>query len=253
MSVTVSARLVDRGLIARDLPSRGVTGHAGERAAPTDAGLPVCAELRQLLPWRGLRRGATVAVAGDAPGTTSLFLALIAEPVRAGSWCAVAGVPALGACAAAELGADLRRLALVPDPGEEWAAVVAALLDGMDIVVVRPQGAVTPPVARRLAARARQRGSVLVARGEGWEGADVVLRVAGQVWHGLGAGRGRLVGRELTVVSHGRGAATRRRSATLRLPPALHHRGQHVLRPAAPDALAALRPTVTDPMINEAS
>src|SRR5689334_10995109 len=68
--------------------------------------LPVAPELSGLLPGRGLRRGSTVAVAtgraAPAGGGTSLMLALLAEASRAGSWCAVVGVPALGALAAQE-------------------------------------------------------------------------------------------------------------------------------------------------------
>ena len=55
-------------------------------------------ELTGLLPNRGLRRGSTVAVATGQPrrsGGTSLMLALLAEASRAGSWCAVVGVPDL--------------------------------------------------------------------------------------------------------------------------------------------------------------
>ncbi|RAO63431.1 hypothetical protein LUPAC06_00157 [Micromonospora saelicesensis] len=75
--------------------------------------LPVVPELTGLLPNRGLRRGSTIAVAAGQPrrsGGTSLMLALLAEASRAGSWCAVVGVPTFGAGAAAELGIALDRL-----------------------------------------------------------------------------------------------------------------------------------------------
>src|SRR4051794_18135467 len=88
--------------------------------------LPVLPELTGLLPGRGLRRGSTVSGAAERPapgGGTSLLLALLAEASRAGSWCAVVGVPALGILAAAEVGIALDRLALVPDPGPEWPTV----------------------------------------------------------------------------------------------------------------------------------
>src|SRR3954465_9011169 len=131
--------------------------------------LPVAPELSGLLPGRGLRRGSTVSVATGrsqpAGGGTSLLLALLSEASRTGSWCAVVGVPALGAVAAAESGIALDRLALVPNPGPEWTTVVAALLDGVDIVVAAPPGPIAPTVANRLAARARQRGSVFVSYG----------------------------------------------------------------------------------------
>jgi hypothetical protein len=63
-------------------------------------------------------------------------------------------------------GVALERLALVPGPGPDWPEVVAALLDGIDVVVAAPPVGVSPMLARRLAARARQRGTVLVAARE---------------------------------------------------------------------------------------
>jgi hypothetical protein len=178
--------------------------------------LPVLPELRELLPGRGLRRGATVAIAtmtGPEParsvrsaGATSLLFALLAAASGAGSWCAVVGVPALGVVAAAEAGIALDRLALVPNPGPDWTTVVAALLDGVDIVVAAPPGPIAPSVATRLAARARQRGSVLMSYGR-WDGADITFDAVRGVWHGLEQGRGRLRCRQVTVVARGRGAA----------------------------------------------
>lgn len=182
--------------------------------------LPVLPELIGLLPNRGLRRGSTVAVGTGQParsGGTSLLLALLAEASRAGSWCAVVGVPTLGMGAAAELGIALDRLALVPNPGPEWATVVAALIDGVDVVVIAVPGAVSDSVTSRLAARARQRGSVLVPYGR-WAGADVTLQVVAGAWEGLGQGRGRLRRREVTVSARGRGAAARPKEIKVWMP-----------------------------------
>jgi hypothetical protein len=188
--------------------------------------LPVLSELRALLPGGGLRQGATIAVdarldhAGrpmESVGATSLLLALLAAASRAGSWCAVVGVPTLGAAAAVELGVALDRLALVPAPGPDWAAVVAALLDGLDIVVAAAPGPVAASVSSRLSARARHRGSVLVPYGH-WEGADLTLDATHGVWHGLGQGRGRLRCRQLTITARGRGAATVPRRVDVWLP-----------------------------------
>ena len=183
--------------------------------------LPVVPELSSLLPGRGLRRGSTVAVAtgaaAQAGGGTSLLLALLAGASRSGSWCAVVGVPALGAVAAAESGIALDRLALVPNPGPDWPTVVAALIDGVDVVVMAVPAQVSGSVTGRLAARARQRGSVLVPFGP-WSGADVTLQVTAGHWDGLGAGRGRLRRREVTVLARGRGAAARPKEITLWMP-----------------------------------
>jgi hypothetical protein len=183
--------------------------------------LPVLPELGGLLPGRGLRRGSTVAVATgqSAPGSggTSLLLALLAAASRSGSWCAVVGVPALGMLAASESGIALERLALVPNPGPEWPTVVAALIDGVDVVVTAVPGPVSASIASRLVARARQRGSVLMPFGR-WDGADVTLQVMHGMWEGLGAGRGRLRRREVTIIARGRGAAARPREITMWMP-----------------------------------
>jgi hypothetical protein len=195
---------------------------AGETAEPgVHRVLPVAPELSGLLPGRGLRRGSTVSVATGraqpAGGGTSLLLALLSEASRTGSWCAVVGVPALGAIAAAESGIALDRLALVPNPGPDWPTVVAALIDGVDVVVAAVPGGVSPSIASRLVARARQRGCVLMPFGP-WDGADVTLQVTEGRWEGIGPGRGRLRRREVTVLARGRGAAARPREATMWLP-----------------------------------
>lgn len=204
--------------------SAALAGLVRPASAPDPGGghqvLPVLPELAGLLPNRGLRRGSTILVATGQPqrsGGSSLVLALLAEASRAGSWCAVVGVPTFGAGAAAEVGIALDRLALVPHPGPEWATIVAALIDGVDVVVIAVPVAVSASVANRLAARARQRGSVLVPYGR-WDGADVTLQVIRGVWEGLGQGRGRLRRREVTVSARGRGAAARPKEIKVWLP-----------------------------------
>jgi hypothetical protein len=191
-----------------------------EDASGVDRMLPVAPALRDLLPGGGLRRGSTVAVSGTGDGSTSLTLALLAEASRAGSWSAVVGLPGLGMAAGAQLGIALDRLALVPNPGPLWTQVVAALIDGFDLVVVSTRGItgrVSPQVTGQLAARARQRGSVLISYGA-WEGADITLEPVGSVWHGLASGHGRLRCRHLTVVGRGRGGASRPRRVEMWLP-----------------------------------
>lgn len=180
--------------------------------------LPVVAPLRPLLPDGGLRRGSVVAVTGSV-GETSLAIALVAAASTSGSWVAVVGAPSLGLVAVAEAGVALERLALVPDPGERWATVAAALVDAVDVVVVRACHRVRAADARRLTARARERGAVLVALGTSWpEAPDVRLSAVAAEWHGLGEGHGHLEGRRLEVVAGGRGAAARERRTTVWLP-----------------------------------
>lgn len=182
--------------------------------------LPVLPPLQSLFPDGGLRRGTTVVV-GAAAGSTSLTLALAVAASQAGSWCGAVGLPALGMVAAAELGMALERFALVPRPGPEWAAVTAALVDAVDLVLLRPVPGARASDARRLMARARERRAVLVVSGAGWpEPADLFLSVtpAGSGWQGLGHGYGYLQARAVEVTATGRRAATRPQRAQLWLP-----------------------------------
>lgn len=174
---------------------------------------PVVAPLAPLLPGGGLRRGSVIAVRGSM----ALLLALLAAATARGVWAAVVGVGDLGVLAAAEAGVVVQRLALVPQPGSDPAPVVAALLDGVGLVALAGADRMSPGVRRSLAARARQRGSVLLPLGR-WPGAEVELDCCAEAWHGAEAGHGWLRSREVVVRAMGRGAAARPRVARLLLP-----------------------------------
>ncbi|WP_156869976.1 hypothetical protein [Sporichthya polymorpha] len=251
----MSATVADlRALLERAQP--GAVRVATETQA-TSGVLPVAAALRPLFPGGGLRRGTAVEIGvredavpvgprGRRPsgspsgslsgspsgspsggyderpgaGGCSLVLALLAEASAAGSWCVLVGAPGLGLAAAAEVGIDLSRFALVPAPGQNWARAVGALLDGFDLVVARPPADLAPAEARALTARARHHGTVLVSLGP-WPGAQVRLTPVHSRWEGLGNGHGRLSARRLRVSATGRGTAGgRTRSAELWLPAA---------------------------------
>jgi hypothetical protein len=198
--------------------------------------LPVAEPLARLLPAGGLRRGSTVALPA-VPGATSLLFALLAEASAGGAWVGVVGRPGLGLLAAAEAGVQLERLALVPEPGADLLAVTIALLDGMDVVAVSgaARAGVRAADRQRLAARARQRGTVLLALGS-WPGADMELSCSDVQWRGLDAGAGRLRSRRVEVQLRGRTVAPGTRPAPLLLPApgsAVADVGQNVARPAA--------------------
>lgn len=217
-----------------------VGGPVGSTVRPASAAavdptgvLPVLPTLAGLLPDGGLRRGSVVSILGPltpspgaaSAGSTSLLLALLAAASAAGSWAAVVGVADLGALAAAELGVDLSRLALVPSPGPNLTGIAATLLDGVDLLAVAGVERTSAPERSRLAARARQRGAVLLPLGS-WPGADVVLRCSAGRWSGAGAGAGagmgmgagRLRQRELLVSTGGRGRAGAGGPVRLQLP-----------------------------------
>lgn len=211
-----------RSLRAVSPEQLGVVAGSALEQAHRDKLLPVDEGLAGLFPFGGLRRGTTIMVRGS----TAVMLKLLAAATVEGSWAAVVGMPDLGILAAAELGVVVDRLAVVPKPGPDPAAVVVALLDGMDLVVV-DAGTVplSQALARRLTARARSRGSVLVVQStrppvssarSDWP-ADIELTCSASCWSGLGRGHGHLRSRKLKVAAHGRGASARPLQAELTL------------------------------------
>ena len=128
--------------------------------------------LVDLFPWGGLARGSVV----SATGAGSLLLSLIAASSGAGAQIAIVGLPRLSMLAAMEMGADLSRVALVPDPGPDRLQIATVLLDGMDLVVLGLGGMSVPPSrAKVLAARARRNSSALLVAGGRWPGVAVQL------------------------------------------------------------------------------
>lgn len=142
---------------------------------------------------------------GSSYGVESASLAtlLLAGPSADGAWCGVVGSPdrngtGLGLEAAAAAGVELSRTILVPDPGEAWLEVTAALIDVLGVVVVRPPSRVSEKDAARLSARLRQRGSILVVWGD-WPRCEARLGLSDVEWVGLGSGHGHLRARQATV------------------------------------------------------
>jgi len=252
---------------------------ASDPNADPDA-IPVLEPLAGLLPG-GLRRGEVAVLATQSRGPDYLALALLAGALNAGLWCAVVGVPELGVAALSEMlgsapagsprgaaappaAAALDRLLLIPDPGEQWAEVLATLADGVDLLLARPATAVRTEVTRRVDTRLRQgrspgtmHSAALIVLGAGWPSARLVLRTAHTDWTGLDgvgptAGTGHLTGGRATVVAQGRATAGRPRTARIWLPDengsvrALSDDPRTRIRIAAPDPGAA--PAVTLPV-----
>lgn len=224
------------GAVRRGLGDHG-EGKPVENAAETLDAIGVVEPLRGLLPG-GLRRGDVVALDTRDRAPETLALALLAGALRDGLWCAAVGVPEVGVLAVAELlgpgahqDAALDRLLLVPDPAGQWAEVVTALADGVDLLLARPTAAIPAQVARRVDARLRQgrsagtrHSAVLLVLGP-WSTARLVLRTAETQWTGLdgfaaSAGTGHLTGGRAVVIAEGRATAGRPRTTRLRLPAA---------------------------------
>lgn len=212
----------------RDDAARARLAAVGSRARPlTLAGervLAVEGPLGRLLPGAALPRGSVVQVDGGVgAGATSLAFALAAAATRAGEWVgAVDLTGTLGAEAAAAAGVALARFPVVrlaPGATERWATVVATLLDGVGLALVELPRHARIGDARRLAARARERGAVLVVLPNArtrWPGdATLHLVAEGGPWSGLEPGVGRLESRALELRVEGRGAAARVRRGAL--------------------------------------
>jgi hypothetical protein len=87
------------------------------------------------------------------------------------------------------------------------------------VVLHAGRGGVRPADARRLTARARERGAVVLQLGPGGpDGADQALEVSASRWEGLGDGHGHLRARKVRVVRSGRGEAAQPRRVDLWLP-----------------------------------
>jgi hypothetical protein len=182
---------------------------------PPARALPVHGALSTLLPQGALRGGTVVVCEGVA--SVSMALAVASAPSIAGSWVAVAGLPVLGLAAATEAGVVLERLVRIAAPCSDasrsgtpradsvWADLLAAAVDGFEVVIVGPETAgVSPSTVRRLVARATQRGTVFVAIGAPVFGADVRLETVAVNWRGLGEGYGIALGRHTEVSADGR-------------------------------------------------
>ncbi|MDO9455117.1 hypothetical protein [Nocardioides sp.] len=177
-------------------PARSVVDQLRERVAamerkPARAEVATLPGLAELVP---LHAGATYGV--DSAG---LALALAAGASQAGEWVGFAGCPDFGAEAASELGVELSRTVLVPDPGEHWLEVTAALVDVLRVVVLRPPATVDARAAGILDSRLRTRAAVLVVWGD-WPRVEARVSIEESRWTGPVAGGGRLHERHARVV-----------------------------------------------------
>lgn len=158
-------------------PAGPVVARADDLLPESESQLALPQWLADALPVP-LPRG-TVAVLS---GARSLLLSMVAAVTAAGGNAAIVGQPDIGLLAAAEMGADLSRLAVIPDPGTDPVEVAAVLVDGMDLVVLGLGGRQVPHTrARAVVARARHKGCTLLVTDGDWQGAPTRLeaRVCG--------------------------------------------------------------------------
>jgi len=176
-------------------PARPVLDQLRERVSameggPTRLPVPVLPALSGLL---SLRTGGSYGV-----DSASLALALSAGASQSGEWVGYVGWPDFGAEAAAGLGVDLSRTVVVPEAGEHWLEVTAALVDVLKVVVLRPPARVDARSAGVLDARLRKRSAVLVVWGD-WPRCEARVSLEDARWSGPDHGQGRLRSRQVRL------------------------------------------------------
>ena len=102
---------------------------------------------------------------------------------------------------------------------KDASQVADRIFCAVDVVIAAPRHRISDTDARRMAARLRERGAVLIHIGDRWPvGADVQLDIASGEWEGLGDGHGVLRSRRLDIQGGGRGSASRPRQLALLVP-----------------------------------
>jgi hypothetical protein len=181
--------------------------------------MPLDEPWKALVPGGGLRRGSTVVVeAAPGLGGLSLALSLLTASSANGHWAGVVGVDDPGVVAMVELGVDLRRVLFVPRPRGAWAESAADLLDGVDLLVVRPPSRAAHGVARKLMDRVRERGTVLIVLSEPGAAWPLTPDLSFVVTESRWATSSRLDARYLSVRIAGRGEAGRASEHVVMLP-----------------------------------
>lgn len=184
-----------------------------------DRTFPIVDELSGLFADRGVQRGSTIGVAGNA--AVSLAVALSVGVSRSGGWVVAVGLPSVGSLAASELGAELSRWAFIDRPGNQAGDVLHALAASVDLVLVGPGIKLRTGHRRKIVARMRERGTSVIAVDNPRlfdSRADVSLRIKRTAWTGIGSGHGRLISRGVEVEATGRGANASPRRQLLWLP-----------------------------------
>lgn len=194
--------------------------------------LPVPDVFEPLLPGTGLQRGWITRVEGD-PSARALAWAMLGEVTTSGGWIAAVNISGISLAAAREVGVAIERVLVVTSPNDStWSATVGALIGSVDVVMFgTPQRRVAPSEHRRMASRARERGSVLMelatssttstttrGRYSSQLEYDISFVARPVEWEGLGEGHGCLRSRALDVEVSGRRIGGGSRQAQFELP-----------------------------------
>lgn len=187
MGRTLEHMFDDRVAVARAALARAEVA-TGVRSGHGTVDLP--AGLGALVPG-GLARGSVLGVRGS----TSVLFTVMAAAMGTEGWAVSIGMSDLGWLAAGEAGVDLTRVVSLPRVGAAAADVVAACVDGFDVVVLADSLDLGAGARRSLLGRIRSHGTVVLAS---WPGAPV-LHATVRAGEGCGAGTGHLRDRVVAV------------------------------------------------------
>ena len=206
---------MDRSDVVRQLHEQ-----LGPVTLARDQLLDVPEPLLPLFPFGGLPKGFVVGFEGA--GSWSIAMSMSAAATGYHGWVGVVGIEEFGLVAAAELGVDLNRVLMVESPGSsQLAPTMAALLEAVDVLIVNPRRPIGAEPARRLKAKATEKGRLIfhLDGARQWPVApDIVVSSIGQRWDGLDDGHGNLCRRHLDLVTQGRRSAARPRSVSVMAP-----------------------------------
>lgn len=108
------------------------------------------------------------------------------------------GWPDLSLAQVAEDG-DISRVIIVPDPGAEPWSVTSVLCEGLDLVVHKGTGELSPTRARPVLAKVRAGQAALLTVGTRLPGTATEIGAEVVAVHGLGRGSGRIRGVDIAV------------------------------------------------------
>ncbi|TQK75772.1 hypothetical protein FB389_0407 [Rarobacter incanus] len=162
------------------------------------------ATLTEIVP-APLRQSGIVAVTGSLSIGIEALAEVMSVRTESPRWAAIFGEPTFGFERACQQGVDLSRVVVIPKITGDTDRVMAAAIDGIDIIVCGQHVEFTAAQQRRIAARIRKRGCFLLSL-RPWNGADVSVSVSGRQWRGLESGHGWITSATTAVRRVGRGA-----------------------------------------------
>lgn len=150
--------------------------------------------LSSLLPGGGLPRKQVTSCADCA----ALVVELVSHVSAAGGHVGIVGWPDLSLAQVAEEG-DASRVIVVPDPGAEPWAVTGVLCEGLDLVVYKGLGELSPTRARPVLAKVRGGQAALLTVGVRLPGTVTEIGADVVAVRGVGRGVGRIRGVDIEV------------------------------------------------------